>query len=374
MVSDRMASVGTLAAGVAHEINNPLAAVLANIDLATREVSARAEGGAALDVPELLDELLQAREAARRVRQIVRDLRIFSRSEVDATGPVDLTAILESTLRMAWNEIRHRARLVKDFEVVPAVEGNESRLGQVFLNLIVNAAQAIPEGRAESNQIRVRLGQTETGQIEVAITDTGPGIPPEVQQRLFTPFFTTKPPGVGTGLGLSICHKIISSIGGSIEVDTEVGRGTTFRVLLRPALVDPKASEAPPPQPSASTRRGHILVVDDEAMILSAIKRILAPDHEVSTFRNGQQALEKIRGGERYDVILCDLMMPEITGMDFYAEVAKLSAEQAKATIFLTGGAFTARARSFLDEVKNERIEKPFDAANLRAIVNEHIA
>jgi len=218
------------------------------------------------------------------------------------------------------------------------------------------------------------LGQTETGQIEVAITDTGPGIPPEVQQRLFTPFFTTKPPGVGTGLGLSICHKIISSIGGSIEVDTEVGRGTTFRVLLRPALVDPKASEAPPPQPSASTRRGHILVVDDEAMILSAIKRILAPDHEVSTFRNGQQALEKIRGGERYDVILCDLMMPEITGMDFYAEVAKLSAEQAKATIFLTGGAFTARARGFLDEVKNERIEKPFDAANLRAIVNEHIA
>ncbi len=200
---------------------------------------------------------MQAREAARRVRQIVRDLRIFSRSEVDATGPVDLTAVLESTLRMAWNEIRHRARLVKDFEAVPAVEGNESRLGQVFLNLIVNAAQAIPEGRAESNQIRVRLAQAQSGQVEVAITDTGPGIPPEVLQRLFTPFFTTKPPGVGTGLGLSICHKIITSIGGSIEVDTEVGRGTTFRVLLRPALRHPSRPRGPPrpgrpPRPGAA--------------------------------------------------------------------------------------------------------------------------
>ena len=138
---------------------------------------------------------------------------------------------------MAWNEIRHRAQLVKDYDKVAPVEANESRLGQVFLNLIVNAAQAIGEGHANMNQIRLRA-RNESARVLVDIEDTGTGIPPEVMSRLFTPFFTTKPPGVGTGLGLSICHRIVTGLGGQITVDSKVGRGTLFRILLPPATVD----------------------------------------------------------------------------------------------------------------------------------------
>jgi len=194
LVSDRMASVGTLAAGVAHEINNPLAVVLANLEMATRSVSELAKRMALPD--DLEESLKDATDCAERIRDIVRDLKIFSRAEDDRRAPVDTRRVLESTLRMAWNEIRHRARLVKLYGAVPPVEANESRLGQVFLNLIVNAAQAIPEGHAEANEIRVATRLGPTGGVVVEIADSGCGMPPEVLRRIFTPFYTTKPVGV----------------------------------------------------------------------------------------------------------------------------------------------------------------------------------
>jgi two-component system, NtrC family, sensor kinase len=135
----------------------------------------------------------------------VRDLKIFSRAtDEEHRGAVDVQRVLESSLRMAWNEIRHRARLVKEYSNVPAVEANEARLGQVFLNLIVNAAQAIREGDAEHNQIRVTTWLDERGWVVTEVRDSGMGIPPENLQRIFDAFFTTKPVGVGTGLGLSL--------------------------------------------------------------------------------------------------------------------------------------------------------------------------
>jgi CheY-like chemotaxis protein len=275
---------------------------------------------------------------------------------------------------MAWNEIRHRAKLVKDFKDVPFAEGNESRLGQVFLNLIVNATQAIAEGHAEENEIRVTLSQDGTGRIGVAVTDTGSGMPAEVQKRLFTPFFTTKPPGVGTGLGLSICHKIVASMGGRIEVDSEVGRGTTFWVWLR-AATEGTVDRIPstPPRPKA-VRRGRILAVDDEPMILTALRKILSAEHEVFIAHNGAEALAELRRGERYDVILCDLMMPELTGMDLHEELVRTAPDQARAMVFMTGGAFTARARQFMEEVPNVRVEKPFDADALLAVIDAQVS
>ena len=234
MVSDRMASVGSLAAGVAHEINNPLAFVLANLDFAAKQLDELAASGVPESrLAELRSVVGDAREGADRVRSIVRDLKTFSRSDEPKVGPVDLHRVLDSCCSMAWNEIRHRARLEKSYQRgIHHALGTESRLSQIFLNLLVNAAQAIPEGEASANVIRVTTGALDDGRLWVSVSDTGPGMAPEVLCRIFEPFFTTKPVGVGTGLGLSICHGIVQGLGGEIRVESEPGKGTSFHVVL----------------------------------------------------------------------------------------------------------------------------------------------
>lgn len=374
MVSDRMASVGTLAAGVAHEINNPLVAVLANLEFAMQDLPRL--GPAAETSPvmsDLRDALRDARDAADRVRHIVKDLKLFSRAEEDKRSTVDVQRVMESTLRMAWNEIRHRARLVKDYGKVPLVDANEARLGQVFLNLVVNAAQAIPEGRADANEIRIGTSMDGRGRVVVEFRDTGPGIPAEVLGRLFTPFFTTKPAGVGTGLGLAICQRIVTGIGGEITVESKLGVGTVFRVFLVPALEPPIEEVVAAPSAAPASRRGRVMVIDDEAAIGAAVRRALSAEHDVKVFTNAADAIALIGSGERFDVIFCDLMMPVVTGMDVYEKLIEAAREQAERIVFLTGGAFTVRAREFLDHVPNTRIEKPFVIQNLKALVNERV-
>ncbi|HEY0990722.1 MAG TPA: response regulator [Kofleriaceae bacterium] len=374
MVSDRMASVGALAAGIAHEINNPLAAVLANLEFAV-DVStdlARA-GGAADKLADLQDILRDAREATDRVREIVKDLKIFSRAEDDRRGAVDVRRAIESSLRLAWNEIRHRAQLVKQLDAVPPVEGDESRLGQVFLNLVINAAQAIPEGKADQNRITVVTRSDDLGRAVVEVRDTGPGIPRDVRERLFTPFFTTKPAGVGTGLGLAICHRIVTGMGGEITVESAPGEGTVFRITLPGARVDASPPE-PPRTVRPAARRGRVLLVDDDHLIAVAVRRALGAEHDVTAVLRAQNALDRIAAGERYDVILCDVMMPSMTGIEFHQRLSRERPEQAEHIVFLTGGAFTATARTFLDEVRNARVEKPFEVQDLRALVNERVA
>ena len=245
LVIERMASVGTLAAGVAHEINNPLAAVMANIELALRTV-----GSLPPEVPEvaeLLAELRDAHEAAYLVRQIVRDVKLFSRPGDERAGPVDLRQVLDGAARMAWNEIRHRARLVKDYGHVPPVWATEARLGQVFLNLLINAAHAMPVGHADSNRIAIVTRTDGQGRAVVEIVDTGSGILPENLPRLFTPFFSTKPLGTGSGLGLAICRRIVRELGGEIDVRSQAGQGTTVAVTIPAA----QAREATPPAGAA---------------------------------------------------------------------------------------------------------------------------
>jgi signal transduction histidine kinase len=374
LISERMASVGTLAAGVAHEINNPLAAIVANLELMWRDLSRVAQDLKINErLHEVFDELQDARESADRLRHIVRDLKLFSRSpNEEQKGAVDVHRLIESSLRMAYNEIRHRARLIKDYSHVPRVAANEARLGQVFLNLIVNAAQAIREGDAEHQQIRVITRLDAAGRVVVVeIKDTGSGIAPENLTRIFDAFFTTKPVGVGTGLGLSICHRIVSNLGGELQVESELGRGSTFRVLLPAAGDDVEVRPKLSKPIDKAIRRGRVLVVDDEPMIATAIGRTLALDHDVVLTSVATAALSRITSGERFDVILCDLMMPQMTGMDLYHELSRKAPEQAARVVFLSGGAFTAEARAFLDEVPNQRLEKPFDTRQLLALVND---
>jgi CheY-like chemotaxis protein len=375
LVSDRMASLGMLAAGVAHEINNPLAAVLANLEMAIADLSDLARvHGSQIDLHELPEELRDARDAAERVRHIVRDLKIFSRSDEEARGAVDVERVLESSIRMVWNEVRHRARLVKAFTPVPRVFANEARLGQVFLNLIVNASQAILEGRAPENEIRVTTDRAPDGRVRIGVTDTGHGVTPEVMSRLFTPFFTTKPVGVGTGLGLAICHQTVTALGGEILVESVVGVGTTFWVLL-PAMGEVRAATiAKPAMAAIPRRRGRVLVVDDEVAVSIALGRALGREHDVVGLTDPHEAIRRLRGGERFDVILCDLMMPTATGMDVHTILSELDPDQASQIIFITGGAFTPRAQAFLDTVPNTRLEKPFDLTSLRAMINARVA
>ncbi|MEZ4391399.1 MAG: response regulator [Polyangiales bacterium] len=373
-ICDRMASMGTLAAGVAHEINNPLACVMANLDLAVKDLAQHTEElGLVVEFSEVREELDDARAAVERIRDIVRDLKVFSRSHEEDTGPVDVARVMDSTLRMASNEIRHRARVVKCYGETPPVQASASRLGQVFLNLVVNAAQGISEGHAADNEIRITTSVEASGNVAVEIADTGSGMSPDVLRRLFTPFFTTKPVGSGTGLGLSICHRIVTDLGGTINVLSEVGRGTTFHISLPPSR-DEVSKEASVAASSPNALRcGKVLVVDDEPIIARVIQRALSNQHEVLVTGRAVEALRLIEAGVRFDVILCDLIMPHMTGMELHAELLKLDPEYAERMIFMTGGAFTPAAQAFLDAVSNEKLEKPFDARHLRALINERI-
>ncbi|WP_224366139.1 PAS domain-containing sensor histidine kinase [Hyalangium versicolor] len=230
--AERLATAGQLAAGVGHEINNPLAYVLANVMYAVEELGQLHAPVAGVDLAEVKQALVQAQKGAERIRDIVRDLRIFARGDPEVIGPVDVQAALEFSIAMAAHEIRQRAQLVRNYEPVPFVQGNETRLGQVFLNLLLNAAQATPEGAVEQHRVTVRLCTAGEGRVCIEVSDTGKGIAAEHLSRIFEPFFTTKPVGVGTGLGLSVCHGIVTGLGGQIEVDSHPGQGTTFRVLL----------------------------------------------------------------------------------------------------------------------------------------------
>jgi PAS domain S-box-containing protein len=373
-ISDRLASIGMLAAGVAHEINNPLAAVLGNVDLALAALSKLELDEGAATLEEALAGLRDAREAGARIRNIIRDLKLLSRDEESEQESTNVERVLDSSLNMARTETRYRARVVKEYGGVPPVRGSESRLGQVFLNLIVNAAQALPEGQAETNEIRVTTARESETLVRVEIKDSGSGIPPDVQRRLFTPFFTTKPTGEGTGLGLSICQRIVSGLGGEITVRSEVGRGTTFTVLLPRSRDVPKTPRGTIPAFSVSTRRGRVLVVDDEKLVGATVRRAIEREHDVETLDSARAALEHILAGTQFDVILCDLIMPHMTGMDLYDELKAKAPDNVERMIFLTGGAFTPRAGEFLATVENLRLEKPFDLGLLRAAVNARVA
>jgi len=362
VMSDRMVSIGMLAAGVAHEINNPLTYVSTSLEaLRHLLIPEIARSPALSEATAFLDDM---RDGLDRVGRTVRDLKLFSRSEEPSRAVVDLKEVLGRVLRIANNEIRHRATLVLDLADVPLVDANDGQLGQVFLNLLVNAAQAIPEGDAEGNEIRVVTWTDAAGRAVVEVHDTGSGIPDEIKTRIFAPFFTTKAPGFGAGLGLSICHGIITAHGGDLEVESTVGRGSTFRVVLAPSL-----PAGPPPAPPRSGLGlqppiGRFLVVDDEVAILKIYPRYLGKTQCVAC-ASGREALELFRRGERFDVILCDLMMPQTSGIDVYEELVRTVPDQAARMIFVTGGAFTDRARRFLGDLNNPTLDKPFDSAHL---------
>ncbi len=376
--ADRMASVGTLAAGVAHEINNPLAYALGSLELCAREIqNLEVELGAGSAYEDSLHSMQEcvshAREGAERVRIIVRDLMTFSRARSESPAPVDVQPVLDASVNLAWNEIRHRARLVKSYADVPPILGDEARLGQVFVNLLVNAAQAIPEGDATSSEIRISTWQ-EGDQVVVEIADTGKGIPPEMLSRIFEPFYTTKPVGVGTGLGLAICHGIVGSLGGTITAASTPGKGSRFRVALPIAYEQSYPPESPDVPSTVAAVGARILIIDDEPLLGQTLRLAFQGKHEVVVTTSGREGLSRLSEDTRFDLVLCDLMMPDISGIAVYEQVEKQHPEVADRFVFMTGGAFTERAREFLEQHQGPRLEKPFDIRDVEALIHRRQA
>jgi PAS domain S-box-containing protein len=359
-LAERMASLGTLAAGVGHEINNPLTYIALNLTLIDRELRS-------LDLPSsartrLQHMLEQARYGTERVSGIVRDLQALTRVPDEGLENLDPPTVLERCLEIADHQIRHRAQVIRELAAVPAVRGSEGRMVQLFLNLLVNAAQAHPKGTPETSWIKVATAR-DAGRVVVTISDNGVGIAPEAIGRIFDPFYTTKQVGEGTGLGLSICRSIVTAAGGEISVDSVPGQGTTVRVVLPATEGEAKPSERKSAPKIVAKKR--VLVVDDEPMVGQLVSKVLV-GHDVVALTSGRAALERLAADAGFDLILCDLMMPEISGMDFYDRcVPSLRGR----IVFLSGGVFTERAQKFLDGVPNRHLSKPFDVDTLTSVL-----
>ncbi len=368
--ADRLAAMGSLAAGVAHEISDPLAHVTAGLEFVAQRARSMSRELGPERLRELEDVLAETRDGCDRIRQVVRGLKTFSRGDERSPRPLDVREVFERSSQIASSEIRRRARLAKEYGATPLVQADETRLGQVFLNMLVNAAQAIPEGAADSNEIRIATWTDSEGRAVIEVSDRGAGIPAEHIGRIFEPFFTTKPRGVGTGLGLSISRDLVAAMGGEITARSEVGKGSAFRVILPAAR-----ASAPDPPPARGDevpgRRGRVLAVDDEPFLVHAIQRLLSPEHEVVVETSPQGALERVVSGERFDVIVCGLMMPGKSGIDFHAEVARLDPALADRMVFLTAGAVTPRTKAFVERMQDRVLEKPFDAEALRSLVRD---
>jgi PAS domain S-box-containing protein len=366
--SERLASLGTLAAGVGHEINNPLAFVTANLHFACDELErmrTALNAGAMFD--ELGHALGEARVGADRIGRIVARLRLFARQEVSA-GPVDIGGVLGWAIDVTEHEWRQRAQLVRNVEELPRVVGDEVRLGQVFVNLITNAAQAIPRGSPDAHTIRIHATLERDGSVVVSIADSGVGIAPDMIGRVFEPFFTTKGAGQGTGLGLSICNGIVRDLGGEITVMSEPGRGSEFRVRLPAARVETPTAPEPVAQVVA-TVRGKVLVIDDEPLVLQAIARVLSAMHDVTAVPSGRDAVQLIEAGNEYDIVLCDLMMPGMGGAEVYEWIRETRPHLLTGFVFLSGGATDPKSAELLASMGNASVEKPFSPMKLRALV-----
>jgi signal transduction histidine kinase/CheY-like chemotaxis protein len=363
--SDRLTSLGILCAGVAHELKNPLTYLLLNLEDLAHEADRLADR-------DLRERAEQAIEGARRAMSIVRDLRTLTRENVERRMVVSVNTVLERALALA--DLGPHARVVKQLGDVPPVLADEGRLAQVFLHLLVNAAEALGDGASQANEIRVRTW-SDGERVWCEVRDTGAGIPAEVLERLGEPFVSTKLDRGGLGLGLPLSRRIVQELGGRLRIDSEPRRGTSVLVDLPRAQSD---AHAEPPQAetaSAPVGAGRVLVIDDEDRILQIIERMLVRHrHEVVKAGSAVEALAALEASPDFDVVLCDLNLSDVTGMGLYDEVAERWPAQAERFVFITGGVFTDEAHDFLERVPNPCMEKPLDVSRMLEIVRARVA
>ena len=353
----RLAAVGTLAAGVAHEINNPLQYMQLGLHLLANELAKHP------DAPRLAESIRDLEHGIERIATITRSLRTFARPKLQTQGPTDPVAAVDQALRMVDNDLRHRAKLVREVGEVPWVIASAAELEQVVVNLLLNAIQALT-GRAD-DAITVSVA-ARGDRVAIEIRDTGAGISDKIRERIFDPFFTTKPVGSGMGLGLSVSKGIVEATGGTLELASAPGGGTLATITLR-AHASPAAS-APAAAPSYPRRR--VLVIDDEPRVRELLGELLVGVHEVVTVGSGADAIAAARD-HAFDAIVCDVMMAGTNGVDVYRALERELPGLEKRVVFITGGAFVPELADFVVATGNRVLEKPVDAASVLAAIDE---
>ncbi len=370
-VTDRLAALGTLAACVGHELNNPLAYVMSSLELMKEKLTQ--EPATPDRDRELRAQLSVALQGLDRASVISRDLHVFARPSASERAPVDIAETIEMSLRIASSELRHIAGVRQELQPeLPPVLGDSAGLGQVFVNLLVNAAHALEDSRRHGGRVVIRA-RGAGPRVVVEVEDNGPGIGEETLEKIFDPFFTTKG-SKGTGLGLAVCRRIVQEHRGELSVQSVVGAGTCFRVEL-PALQP--SSKRDPDKPAGThgapatipLRDERVLIIDDEPTLGRLLVRMLRP-RSVQFESDPHRALQRVRD-EPFDVILCDLMMPGLSGPKLYEEVRKVHARLATRMAFMTGGAFTEETQAFLARVPNPQLLKPFRKADLDRVFAE---
>jgi two-component system NtrC family sensor kinase len=359
--SEKMSAIGQLVSGVAHELNNPLAGISAFAQLLLAEKRFPPDQRAAAET--IYSE-------ARRASRIVQNLLTFARQHKAEKGPAAINQVLDDTLELRGYELRVRGIDVRREydEAIPDTMGDAHQLQQVFLNLITNAEQAME--RAEGSQHRLTVRTRRAGDaIRIEIEDTGGGVPPNLLERVFNPFFTTKPTGYGTGLGLSISLGIVREHEGRIWAENAAHGGARFVVEL--PIIAPRASGEFPAALAAHPVGDslHILVVDDEASVRVALQRYLAGrGHDVETTASGQDALGLLRTGE-YDAVIVDMRMPDLNGEQLFEQLRAADREHAERVIFTTGDLVSEQMRRFLDGSGRPCVPKPFEFSSFDQVL-----
>jgi nitrogen-specific signal transduction histidine kinase/DNA-binding NarL/FixJ family response regulator len=396
---DRLRAVGRLAAGLAHEVNNPLTFVLANleslreshqairrfvrqlrVDLASREAITPQSFEQIVDdsnlqevIDDAADMLTDCYKGMHRIQDIARSLGTFSRADHDHAEMVDITQVVDDACAMVFSQIRYRARLVKRFEPIPMVAAYPGRIAQALVNLLTNAAEAIEGGAYDKHRIVVSTRATDE-HIVIAVRDSGDGIREEHRDRIFTAGFTTKASRGGMGVGLASCQRVADDHDGRLEVHHLPQGGTMFELIIPidTGLAVSETRRESRPVSDAPMSRARLLIVDDDAMVLSALRRRLHRRFDVVTVLGGEEALALLAADPDFDSIVCDLMMPKVDGKSFYEAVQAEHPELTERIVFMSGGAFTPRLRKFAASVSNPMLQKPVSREELERMLSAY--
>ncbi len=362
--SEKLATLGSLLAGIAHELNNPLTVLLAHAELFR----------AVAQDPTVIKRIDSMHAAAERCVRIVRNFLALARHRPPERRPVDLNEVVHEVVELLAYLLRvDGVQVALDLtEDLPRLSADSHQLHQVLVNLVTNAAYAMREVTTRRLTLSTRRSPDGT-RVLVVVTDTGPGIPPEVQARMFEPFFTTKPVGEGTGLGLPLSRSFVEAHAGAIRVTSEVGHGASFEITL--PVTRESAEDRREPAPSTMPpRRLTILLVDDDAPVAVAVGDMLALDgHVVEIKTDGHEALEACRRRD-YDLVLSDVRMPGLDGPRLFEELARTGHPAVERWIFLTADTLSEATREFLARARVPHLSKPFTIDELRRVVRQVVA
>ncbi len=359
--ADRLAAMGRLAAGVAHEINNPLAALMLTLSTMDQALVER-------DHPELARCLSDARLATEHIARVVSDMKTWLHGDGQpAREAVDVAQLITESVRLTARDVSRVAKVVLAVDPLIPVWGVRVRLGQVLINLLLNASQAF-DHESERNVVRI-TARMEGTRVHLEVQDTGHGIATEVLPHLFDPFFTTREGSGGSGLGLSTCERIISDHGGTLTVHSTPGEGATFSVEL-PGVT----ASAPLVERTPAPGKARLLLIDDDAALCRSLARLLSSRCDVTVATNGQEGLEQLTApGVSWDVVLCDLMMPVMNGLELYRRLLEVAPRIAADLVFISGGATTTETAAFLARLSNVQLQKPFETQQLFDLIEMRV-